>query len=183
MNNLGAHAALLTAAVIYSGFNLLMSAAFRDAHASPVGLSLVRESACILVLYTWAHAAEGPLLRPSSGDAALFAALGLTMACFQLCFAMGIALTDGHTAALFQCVEPTTAAVLGALTGAERFGPHKVAAAALAGGGVLCIELSRQHPSDAMDSEHQVAPASWRRPVGSGLLFMQVLYSSHLQPE
>ena len=75
-NAMRAHGALITAAFIYSGFNLLMAAAFKDAHVSPIGLSVVREVACIPLLYSWAAVAEAPLQRPSFPDARRFALLG-----------------------------------------------------------------------------------------------------------
>jgi drug/metabolite transporter (DMT)-like permease len=135
-----AHAALLTAALIYSVFNLVAAKALST--ANPLTFSVARESLAICVLYGWAAFAEGPLRLPRSRlDCQLFALLGVLLGAFQLCFAVGISLTDGETAALMQCVEPITAVLLGALIGAERLTADKVVSALLAGGGVALAQL------------------------------------------
>lgn len=141
-----AHVGLLAAAAIYSGFNLLLARSLSGG-VSAVGFSVVREGAAIIILYGWAFCIEGPLRPPPVAHRWQFVALGAILAAFQLCFAVGVALTDGQTAALFQCIEPTTAAVIAAVLGQERLTAVKVLSAALAGGGVLLIQLA--HTSEA----------------------------------
>ncbi|KAJ1454052.1 hypothetical protein M885DRAFT_618549 [Pelagophyceae sp. CCMP2097] len=158
-----AHAALCLAALIYSGYNVVLADSLKS--VSPVLFSLVREAAALVVLYFWAAVAEGPLRLPRNRpDAKLFAALGLTLGLFQLCFAVGVRLTDASTAAVFQCVEPTTAAVLAAAVGAERLTAAKVGSAVLAGAGVAVLQL-RQSP--------HAAGAGAGRVLGALLLFCQ----------
>lgn len=135
-----AHAALLTAALIYSGYNVLLAQAL--AHLSPVAFSLCRELAAIPLTYAWAAKVEGPVRLPATPlERTRIMALGLVLGAFQLCFATGVALTSATTAGIFQAVEPTTAAVLGAALGLEPMTRRRAAAALLAGGGVLLLEV------------------------------------------
>ena len=170
-----AHAALLACAVIYSGWNIIAARCL--AVVSPITFSVVRELASIVVLYAWAAWAEGPLRLPPPGDRWRFALLGFILAAFQLCFAVGVALAGAQTAAIFQCIEPSTAAVLGALVGAEPPTWAKVLSALLAGGGVLLMQLGGGTGAAHADSAagRGVAPGSddSARVAGSVLLFLQ----------
>ena len=170
-----AHAALLVCAVIYSGWNIIAARCL--AVVSPITFSVVRESASIVVLYAWAAWAEGPLRLPPPGDRWRFALLGFVLAAFQLCFAVGVALAGAQTAAIFQCIEPSTAAVIGALVGAEPPTWAKAVSALLAGGGVLLMQLGRGTGAAHADSAagQGVAPGGDEasRVVGSVLLFLQ----------
>ena len=158
-----AHAALLSAALIYSLFNLV--AAHTLLHVDPLTFSAAREGGAALILYIWAAKAEPPLRVPSSrADRRLFLLLGVLLASFQLCFMLGISLTSAVTAALLQCVEPTTAALMGSLVGSEPLTADKAMSALLAGGGVVCFQLRRLGQEDARDKA---------RAAGCVLLFMQ----------
>ena len=119
------HGALLVGGFIYSGYNLLLAACLHGA-VSPVGFSVLREVAAVPLLYCWAAVAERPLTRPPPSDCRRFVALGIILCAFQLCFAIGVALTDGQTAAFFQCLEPSTAALLGAAVRVEQLTVAKV---------------------------------------------------------
>ncbi len=158
-----AHAALLGAALIYSLFNLV--AAHTLLHVDPLTFSTAREGGAALLLYIWAAKAESPLRVPSSrADRRLFLLLGVLLASFQLCFMLGIALTSAVTAALLQCVEPTTAALMGSLVGSEPLTADKAVSALLAGGGVVCFQLRRLGQGNARGEA---------RAAGCALLFMQ----------
>lgn len=139
---------------------------------SPIGLSCVREAGAAVLLFAAAATFESPLRPPPPGSHARLALLGALLGSFQLCFAVGIALTDAATAALFQCVEPTTAALLAALVGSEQLTAAKALSALLAGGGVLMMQLG---PRDAVRDPTDAAPPSGagRRLVGCALLFCQ----------
>lgn len=160
---LRAHAALLLCACIYSGWNI--TAARCLAVVSPITFSLVRELASIVVLYAWAALVEGPLRMPPPADRWRFVLLGFILAAFQLCFAVGVALAGPQTAAIFQCIEPSTAAVIGALVGAEPPTWAKALSAVLAGGGVLMMQLGSGAPGGTQGATQQAA--------GSALLFLQ----------
>jgi len=135
-----AHAALLVAALIYSGYNVLLAQAL--AQLSPVAFSLCRELAAIPLTYVWAARLEGSVRLPSTKhERARLVVLGLVLGGYQLCFATGVALTSATTAGIFQAVEPTTAAILGAALGNEPMTRRRAAAALLAGGGVLLLEV------------------------------------------
>ena len=136
-----AHAALLTAALIYSGYNVLLAQAL--ASLSPVAFSLCRELAAIPLTYAWAAHLEGGVRLPSTKhERARLVALGLVLGVYQLCFATGVALTSATTAGIFQAVEPTTAAIMGAALGLEPMTQARAVAALLAGAGVLLLEAS-----------------------------------------
>lgn len=157
-----AHGLLALAALIYSGYNVVLAKTLRT-KVSATGFSLCREVLAVPLLYCWAAWQE----RPSwPGEFVRFLLLGLLLGSFQLCFAVGVGLTDASTAAIFQCVEPSTAAVLGAAIGGEACSRKKVASALLAGAGVAVLQV-------------QLAPASsmhdrpLARALGSGLLFCQ----------
>ncbi len=134
-----AHAALLAAALIYSGYNVLLARAL--AQLSPVAFSLCRELAAIPLTYAWAANLEGGVRLPSTKhERVRLLALGLVLGVYQLCFATGVALTSATTAGIFQAVEPTTAAIMGAALGLEPMTRLRAAAALLAGAGVLMLE-------------------------------------------
>ena len=136
-----AHAALLTAALIYSGYNVLLARAL--AQLSPVAFSLCRELAAIPLTYAWAAHLEGGIRLPTTKhERTRLVALGLVLGVYQLCFATGVALTSATTAGIFQAVEPTTAAIMGAALGLEPMTRARAAAALLAGAGVLLLEAS-----------------------------------------
>ena len=136
-----AHAALLVAALIYSGYNVLLARAL--AQLSPVAFSLCRELAAIPLTYAWAAHLEGGIRLPATKhERARLVALGLVLGVYQLCFATGVALTSATTAGIFQAVEPTTAAIMGAALGLEPMTRARAAAAFLAGAGVLLLEAS-----------------------------------------
>ena len=136
-----AHAALLAAALIYSGYNVLLARAL--ASLSPVAFSLCRELAAIPLTYAWAAHLEGGVRLPSTKhERVRLLALGLVLGVYQLCFATGVALTSATTAGIFQAVEPTTAAIMGAALGLEPMTRRRAAAALLAGAGVLLLEAS-----------------------------------------
>ena len=136
-----AHAALLCAALIYSGYNVLLARAL--AQLSPVAFSLCRELAAIPLTYAWAAHLEGGVRLPATKhERARLVALGLVLGVYQLCFATGVALTSATTAGIFQAVEPTTAAIMGAALGLEPMTRARAAAALLAGAGVLLLEAS-----------------------------------------
>ena len=134
-----AHAALLAAALIYSGYNVLLARAL--ASLSPVAFSLCRELAAIPLTYAWAAHLEGGVRLPSTKhERVRLLALGLVLGVYQLCFATGVALTSATTAGIFQAVEPTTAAIMGAALGLEPMTRARAVAALLAGAGVLMLE-------------------------------------------
>ena len=92
-----AHAALLAAALIYSGYNVLLARAL--ASLSPVAFSLCRELAAIPLTYAWAAHLEGGVRLPSTKhERTRLVALGLVLGVYQLCFATGVALTSATTA-------------------------------------------------------------------------------------
>lgn len=162
------HFALLCAAAIYSGFNVL-AARCLGSGVSPVGFSVIREAAAFPLMYCFAAYAERPLRLPSS-DWLLFAILGALLGGFQLCFAIGISLTDARTAALFQCLEPSTAAILACLLRQERLTIPKMLAAILAAGGVALITLT---PAEHAISAEESSSGPQHRPAGSLFLFLQ----------
>jgi len=136
-----AHAALLAAALIYSGYNVLLARAL--ASLSPVAFSLCRELAAIPLTYAWAAHLEGGVRLPATKhERVRLLALGMVLGVYQLCFATGVALTSATTAGIFQAVEPTTAAIMGAALGLEPMTQRRGAAALLAGAGVLLLEAS-----------------------------------------
>lgn len=162
-----AHGALLFAALIYSGYNVLLAQSLR--HLSPVTFSLCRELVAIPLLYAWAARAEAPVRVPRTrGEWRYMAAFGLVLGLFQLCFATGVSLTSATAAAIFQCVEPTTAAVMGAACGAEPCTWRKFVSAALAGGGVALLQLG-----GGGGGATESAGGAGLRALGSGLLFCQ----------
>jgi len=61
-----AHVALLTAALIYSLYNVLTAQIFQHGRASPVAFAAIREALAIHILYIWAAVAEAPLRVPQS---------------------------------------------------------------------------------------------------------------------
>ena len=135
-----AHAALLAAALIYSGYNVLLARAL--ASLSPVAFSLCRELAAIPLTNAWAAHLEGGVRLPATKhERTRLVALGLVLGVYQLCFATGVALTSATTAGIFQAVEPTTAAIMGAALGLEPMTRRRGAAALLAGAGVLLLEV------------------------------------------
>ncbi|KAJ8598314.1 hypothetical protein CTAYLR_007540 [Chrysophaeum taylorii] len=134
-----AHLMLLAAAAIYSGYNVLLADTLSSVSAT--GLSLFREIVAVPALLAWAWHAEYEKKWPDN-DWRRFVILGTILGAFQLCFAVGVALTDAATAAIFQCVEPTTAAIVGALAGSEPCSVHKVTSAALAGAGVAVLQFN-----------------------------------------
>ncbi len=136
-----AHAALLSAALIYSGYNVLLARAL--AQLSPVAFSLCRELAAIPLTYAWAAHLEGGVRLPATKhERVRLLALGMVLGVYQLCFATGVALTSATTAGIFQAVEPTTAAIMGAALGLEPMTRARAVAALLAGAGVLLLEAS-----------------------------------------
>jgi drug/metabolite transporter (DMT)-like permease len=135
------HAALIIAAAISSGFNVVLSQTLHGG-VSPLAFAAVRDAAALILLYAWAVAVEGPLQWPAREHRTAFLALGLLLGAFQMCFAGGVALTDADTAALFQCIEPTTAALMAALLQQERLTISKSFSALFAGSGVLLIQLT-----------------------------------------
>lgn len=178
------HAALLVAAAIYSGFNIL-AANTLGGGVSPIGFSVLRELCAFPLMYCWAAWRERPLSPPLPMHRGRFALLGIFLGAFQLCFAAGIALTDATTAAFWQCLEPTTAAILGALLRQERLTAAKLGAAILAGAGVVVLTLTSSAPgrSDRSNSSQAASPgvqaddaapsAHSDRWLGSLLLFGQ----------
>lgn len=176
-----AHAALLTGALVFSGYNLVISRCLSSNEISPLAFSLARELVSIVVMYGAASLLERPLRWPSGSHQLFrFGVLGCLLAAFQLCFTVGIALTDAMTAAVFQCIQPTTAALLSTLTCSERLLPSKVAAALFAGAGVALIELNpatRAAPDASHDSGigsgSEASPAYFTRTAGCVLLFLQ----------
>jgi drug/metabolite transporter (DMT)-like permease len=169
--NATAHLALLAGAFVFSGYNLVLSRCLVSDDISPVAFSLARELVSIVVMYTAAAMIERPLRRPSAArDTRRFVVLGCLLAAFQLCFTAGIALTDAMTAAVFQCIQPTTAALLGALTCSESISATKVASAVLAGAGVALIELNPARLATPGATANSPAAA---RTIGCLLLFLQ----------
>lgn len=161
-----AHMMLFVAALIYSGYNVLLAEALETRKVSATGLSLFREIVAVPLLYAWAWRAERPLLVPTERR---FLVLGCILGGFQLCFAIGVSLTDASTAAILQCVEPSTAALLGALVGAEPCTRTKVASALLAGAGVVALQIN-------VTTGHVRATGSGvTRAIGCILLFCQGL--------
>lgn len=158
-----AHFMLFVAALIYSGYNVLLAEAL-ETKVSATGLSLFREIVAVPLLYAWAWRAEHPLVVPSERR---FLVLGCILGAFQLCFAVGVSLTDASTAAILQCVEPSTAAVLGALVGAEPCTRTKVASALLAGAGVVVLQINAGHV--------RATGSAATRAIGCALLFCQGL--------
>ena len=177
------HLALLAAATIYSGFNVLIACALAGTVVSPIGFSVIREACALPLLYIWAATQERPFRMPLPAHRCRFAALGVLLACFQLCFAIGVSLTDSQTAALFQCLEPSTAALLGAAMRLEKLTVGRVASALLAGGGVLLMQLAPASRVSCgggggaagvgVDPARDPSGSSWERTVGSLFLFGQ----------
>jgi len=175
MSASSAHLALLCGAFIFSGYNIVLSHCLDADAIGPVAFSLARELCSICVMYLAAATIERPLRWPSGRrDAVRFAALGCLLAAFQLCFTAGIALTDAMTAAVFQCIQPTTAALLGAVS-SERLSASKVASALLAGAGVALIELNPVALAEGRGAGSGAAqpPAGGARALGCMLLFLQ----------
>ena len=161
-----AHVALFFAAGIYSGYNVLLAASLK--HVSPVTFSLCRELVAIPLLYAWASRAEAPVRFPATPrEWRYMASFGVVLGLFQLCFAVGVAWTSPTAAALFQCVEPSTAAVIGAAVGLEPCTLAKLGSAVLAGGGVALLQLGGGGGGAA------AAGPRWRAGLGSCLLFCQ----------
>ncbi|KAK7238682.1 glycosyl transferase [Aureococcus anophagefferens] len=160
-----AHVALFFAAGIYSGYNVLLAASLK--HLSPVTFSLCRELVAIPLLYAWASRAEAPVRFPATPrEWRYMASFGVVLGLFQLCFAVGVAWTSPTAAALFQCVEPSTAAVIGAAVGLEPCTLAKLGSAVLAGGGVALLQLGGAAPPPPPGPR-------WRAGLGSCLLFCQ----------
>ena len=161
-----AHGALFFAAFIYSGWNVVLSSSLES--LSPVTFSLCREICAIPLLYLFAAKFEGPLRVPGTAREWRYVVMfGGVLGLFQLCFAVGVKLTSSTAAAVFQCVEPSTAAVIGAAVGLEPCTVAKFASAILAGGGVLVLQLG----SGEGDAAAPRPP--WQRGLGSFLLFCQ----------
>jgi len=93
----------------------------------------------------------------------------------QLYFTVGISLADANTAALFQCVKPTTAAIVGAVTGQEQFTLARGGAAALAGIGVAVMFPYPVASSRAGSESGGDDSSSRRRLVGCAPLWCQGL--------
>lgn len=169
---LSSHLALLAGAAVYSGWNIIAALTLSDDGIDPLAFSTARELMAFPILYAVAAIFESPLKFPkSTNDRFLFAALGFVLGAFQLCFAFGVALTDAQTAALFQCIEPTTAAFLAAALRTERLTLSALLSALLAGGGVALMQLLDS--DDDSDDSNDAVSMSVSRAVGSGLLFMQ----------
>jgi len=161
-----AHIFLCIAAVIYSVYNVVLELSFRDEKKlSATGLSFFREVAAVPCLYVLAYWREGSPRLKHRNHIWLFMILAFVLGSFQLCFVIGVSLTDAKTAALFQCIEPTTAAVLATVVGAEVCSIKKFIAAILAGGGVAILEISKNSASN-----HHFAYSYF---VGCALLFCQ----------
>ncbi len=156
---LWAHAALILSACIYSFFNVLMAQAFGHKTASPVLFAVIRQAAALPVLYCGAIIFEGPLRLPKKvPEIVRFLGIGVILGAMQLCFTIGIALTDANTAALFQCVEPITASIVGAVSGMEPLTIPRIIGAVLAGAGVTIIVLvpgTRPSVSDESDGKDE----------------------------
>ena len=140
----GAHGMLAVAALIYSGYNVVLAAGLDTGGVTPTLLSLCREVVATPVLYIYAWSVEGRTAIDRE-DLRIFVALAVILGLFQLCFVVGVAMTDATTAAILQCVEPSTAAVVAAVVGAERCSLRKVASALLAGTGVIVLQLRVHH--------------------------------------
>ena len=171
---IAAHGALLMGALIFSGFNVVLSDCLKNG-LSPLTFAASREAAALIVMYAWAATVESPLRMPAREHHLQFMALGVLLGGFQLLFACGVALTDADTAALFQCVEPTTAAVLAVVLRLERLTPNKMLSALFAGGGVLLIQLtsSANSPANASDDGQHSPLGGARQLLGCALLFGQ----------
>lgn len=142
-----AHAALLGAALIYSGWNVLAERLLRSG-ASPVVFSFVRDAAAACVLLACSACLERSpraALRAMRWreHGARFGVLGVAMASFQLCFIFGVALSDANTAAFFQCLDPSTALVVGMALRLERPTRAKVASAVVAGLGIVVMSCAQ----------------------------------------
>ena len=171
------HGALVFAAAIFSGFNVVLSHCL-DGGVSPLTFAAVRETVALVLLYAWAATAEGPLRWPARRHRGEFLVLGVLLGGFQILFACGVSLTDADTAALFQCIEPTTAAALGALLQQERFTATKALSALFAGGGVLLIQLAaleaRHAPASNRSDDGMAPQRGSAQLLGCALLFGQV---------
>eukprot|EP00965_Chrysotila_dentata_P252107 6210489-Pleurochrysis_carterae.AAC.4 len=165
-----AHLALLLAALIFCGWNII-SAQCLDSGVDALAFSAARELFATPILWVWAVLAEGPLQFPRRIDLLSLVALGLLLAGFQLCFAFGIQMTDAQSAALFQCIEPTTAAFLARLLRTERLSALKLISALLAGLGVALIELN--HSNSGKHKTAHASDSSLKRLIGCALLFGQ----------
>jgi len=104
-------------------------------------LSLLRDAIACPVLYAYSRTCEGPIMWPHREDLPTFLCLGILLGGFQLCLTTGVSLTNSDTAALFQSLEPTTATILATSLGFERCSWRKVAAALLAGAGVVVLQF------------------------------------------
>ena len=177
----GGHCALAVAAALYAGLNVTTQLALCEPNINPLTLALAREILAAPLLYLLALASEKKISCPSRDDAAKFAALGALLSTFQLCFIFGIKLTDANTAALFQAIEPTTAAIFGAAICLEKLTPAKVASALLAGAGVIILihppSHSGEHHNHTCGASHHGSelPGKGPRSLGCLLLFGQGL--------
>eukprot|EP00634_Sargassococcus_sp_CCMP2135_P005020 CAMPEP_0198647446 /NCGR_PEP_ID=MMETSP1467-20131203/2726_1 /TAXON_ID=1462469 /ORGANISM="unid. sp., Strain CCMP2135" /LENGTH=229 /DNA_ID=CAMNT_0044383073 /DNA_START=68 /DNA_END=754 /DNA_ORIENTATION=- len=137
-----AHVYLVSAALIHSGYTVVLEANFKgNGTLSATLLSLLRDAIACPVLYAYSRTCEGPITLPHRDDIPTFLGLGILLGGFQLCLTTGVSLTNSDTAALFQSLEPTTATILATSLGFEQCGWRKVAAALLAGAGVVVLQF------------------------------------------
>lgn len=162
-----AHGLLVCAAIIYSVYNVALAKTLASTKVSATGLSLFREVVAVPMLYVWAWRAER--LSGWPAEAGRFLALGCILGAFQLCFVIGVSLTDATSAAVLQCVEPSTAAVIGACFGGERCTGKKLLSALAAGAGVAALQIDLA--TGTLDSTS--SRSAFVRGVGYVLLFCQ----------
>ena len=152
-----AHLYLCLAALIHSGYTVvLFSNSSSKKHKIPATLiGFCREFLAVPMLYAYARCAEGPEIRwpKTPKDIRTFLCLGVVTGAYQLCLVIGVGLTgSADTAALFQSIEPSIAAILAAAVGAELCGWRKVASALLAGAGIAVLEVTSMGGSSSKTS-------------------------------
>lgn len=162
-----AHGLLVCAAMIYSVYNVALAKTLTSTKVSATGLSLFREVVAVPLLYIWAWRAER--LSGWPAEAGRFLALGCILGAFQLCFVIGVSLTDATSAAVLQCVEPSTAAVIGAWFGGERCTARKILSALAAGAGVAALQIDLATGNLKSTASRSV----FARGVGYALLWCQ----------
>ena len=153
-----AHLALALAATLFGGLNVVLevglarnettSTTTRDTIGRASTFALYRDvGAAVLLLGASActHQWQTPaawVWRDRRLMAMVFAC-GFCGIYAQLCFIVGLALTDANLAALFQPTAPVVTVLFSVLAGAERLSPAKAAAIVLAlCGAVLMVDVA-----------------------------------------
>ena len=178
-----AHALMLLATLIYATWNVV-NVSMGQLHISPLAFVLYRQAGGSLLLITWLVASEWrlpPTHRMSlKGTWKHYILLGLLMTCMQVIIMVGASLTTATTVGIFQCLEPSVAALVGCLTRFERQEgiTGRMVAAAIAGSGVLIIISLRPGSSSEGEGEQQQHGANLRYLTGCGLLLIDGLVVS-----